>query len=730
MKHIFFTTLLLLSALTVFAQKPTPTPPDDDVVRIETNLIQIDVVVTDKDGNEVTNLKREDFEIYENDELVRISNFSYTAIKNKENSASLNSVERNNLEVIPPRVGQIRRTVAIVVDDLRLAGNDVNYVKKSLTKFINSQVQPNDLIAIIKTSGSIGILQQFTTDKKKLLKAIENIEWKPLTSVGSSPFPPIEITFADQIAANIISGIQETPDDREAQALSDALKAKIAERTDIEKVAGNFRSDQFVTGTLNVLLKTIDAMRQLSGRKSILFVVGGLSNITGDESKTLDSSGQNKFVSFQNKELLRKISESANRSAISIYPLDSRGIQAVGLSAADETRGGMFSSMNGAQIDQKVTNEREEITRSQDGLKILAQETGGKAFINNNDLDKGLNSMLNSQNGYYLLAYQPDSDTFDAKNRRFNKLTVKVKRPNVNVTYRSGFFNIAENSNQDKSNANDSVFVQKLLSPYRYDDINLNITSIFAGNDLTSSTLRTFINVKPADLKFVETDDGKKVAKFDLLAIAFDENGIPIARLGRGFSVTVNPDEYAKLLKTGISCNLSFATKNAGLHQVKVAVRDNNSKQIGTISQSVNVPDVKEDEMALSGILLENFTIDQWKALQSNSLKTSPAKMQQDTAIRQFKKETVLTYTYAVYFFPKIKDNKLENLTAQTILWKDGKEIFRGAPEKINAAAKFALQRQNLRGAFMLGTEMNAGHYLLQITVGSETQVISFELID
>jgi VWFA-related protein len=714
----------------VFSQNPKPTPPDDDVVRIETNLIQIDVVVTDKNGNEVTDLRREDFEVYENDELMKVSNFSYTSIKKNDGAMNANLLSANGLENVPPRVGEIRRTVAIVVDDLLLARTSVNYVKKSLTKFINEQVQPNDLVAIIKTSGSIGVLQQFTTDTKKLLNAIENLEWKPLTSVGTSPFPPIEITFSEQIASNIIGGLQETPTDREAQSVTDALKANIENRSNVAAIANNFRNEQLISGTLNVLLKTIEAMNRLGGRKSIVFVVEGLNNITGTEAGSLDSSGQNKFVSFENKELLRKISESANRSAVSIYPLDPRGVQSVALTAEANTRDGFLSSMNGAQIDQKVSVEREKIARSHDALKILAQETGGKAFINANDLDRGFKEMLNSQNGYYLLGYQPDADTFDAGNRKFNKLTVKVKRPNLNVTYRSGFFNVAETPSQNQLQSNNASFVQKLLSPYRYDEVNLSVTSVFAGTQNEVSTLRSFINIKPSDLQFVDSGNGKKTANFELLAIAFDENGVPIARLGGGFSATVKADEYTKLMKSGLACNLSFATKEFGLHQVKVAVRDANSGKIGTISQSVNVPNTKVDEMALSGILLENFTVDQWKALNNNTLKSSFGKMQQDTAARQFKKGTVLTYSYAIYVFPKMKDSKLANLNAQAILWKDGKEVFRGAPEKINLTAKFALQQQNQRGAFILGTEMSAGRYVLQIIVGQEKQTIGFDLVD
>ena len=161
--------LLLFSSAVIFAQeKPAPTPPveeDNDVVKISTNLIQLDVVVTDKSGKLVTDLKPEDFEITENGERQAVTNATYFASqKNLMGDANFNALNGTNQTM--PKIGEVRRTVGIIIDDAGLSTQSIAAVRKELVKVISEQIQPGDLVAIIKTSGSIGVLQQFTTDKK------------------------------------------------------------------------------------------------------------------------------------------------------------------------------------------------------------------------------------------------------------------------------------------------------------------------------------------------------------------------------------------------------------------------------------------------------------------------------------------------------------------------------------------------------------------------------------
>ncbi len=166
------------------------------------------------------------------------------------------------------------------------------------------------------------------------------------------------------------------------------------------------------------------------------------------------------------REDLRGITEIANRATISIYTLDPRGTLPVNISASEQMRGGMTERENGVRNDTTLITRSNDLRISQQGLKFLAEETSGKAFINTNDFGKSLRETLDSQNGYYLLAYQPTAETFDADKRRFNKLSVKVKRPNLNVSYRSGFFNIAEESREKNKKISSGVvlFFSRLSS--------------------------------------------------------------------------------------------------------------------------------------------------------------------------------------------------------------------------------------------------------------------------
>ena len=187
-KLLFLLFVAAIAASDISAQQPAPTPPkeDDPVIRISTNLIQIDVTVTDKNGKLVTDLSQSDFELYENGEKQTISNFSIVsrsaggATAGDAAGAPGDPSQPGNAGLAgAPARGQVRRTIAMVVDDLSLSFASVFHTRIALRKFVNEQMQPGDLVAVIRTGGGVGALQQFTTDKRLLLAAIEKIRWNP-----------------------------------------------------------------------------------------------------------------------------------------------------------------------------------------------------------------------------------------------------------------------------------------------------------------------------------------------------------------------------------------------------------------------------------------------------------------------------------------------------------------------------------------------------------------------
>ena len=204
--------LVFLFAVAALAQTgqvtPRPTPPDSkDVVRISTNLIQVDVSVTDKKGNPITDLKPEEVEIYENGKLQKVSNFSFTpgtrAIDSKEVKKNPNAPSAA-LPSAAIRPDQVRRTIALVVDDLNLSFGSTVWVREALKKFVDEQMQEGDLVAIIRTAAGVGALQQFTSDKRQLYAAIDRVKFKADGVAGISYFSPLNTSMSETV---VIEGV-------------------------------------------------------------------------------------------------------------------------------------------------------------------------------------------------------------------------------------------------------------------------------------------------------------------------------------------------------------------------------------------------------------------------------------------------------------------------------------------------------------------------------------------
>ncbi|PYS96493.1 MAG: hypothetical protein DMF65_12965, partial [Acidobacteria bacterium] len=191
------------SATQTPSQKREGVPDKDDVVRITSNLVQVDAVVTDKKGQPVTDLRPEEFEIYEDNRPQKITNFSFVSVEPGAQPAGVPAPESATAHAhageavapVPPvrlRPEEVRRTFALVVDDLGLSFESMHFVRAALRKFVDEQMQPGDLVAIIRTGAGVGALQQFTSDKRLLYAAIERVKWNSRGRSGIAAFSPIQ----------------------------------------------------------------------------------------------------------------------------------------------------------------------------------------------------------------------------------------------------------------------------------------------------------------------------------------------------------------------------------------------------------------------------------------------------------------------------------------------------------------------------------------------------------
>jgi len=238
-------------------EKQTPEhSSEEDVVRITTNLVQVDAVVTDKAGKQITDLRPEELQILEDGKPQKITNFSYVSLDSAARSgAEVNakSADKNAppLPSVKLRPEQVHRTIALVVDDLGLSFESTHFVRQAIKKFLDEQMQPNDLVAIIRTAGGIGALQQFTSDKRQLYAALDKVKWSPIGRGGLAAFAPI--TSAPSNADLTSNSINTADADQDIQ---------------------QFREDIFAVGTLGAINYIVRGLRTLPGRKSVIVMSG------------------------------------------------------------------------------------------------------------------------------------------------------------------------------------------------------------------------------------------------------------------------------------------------------------------------------------------------------------------------------------------------------------------------------------------------------------------------
>ncbi|MGB5015219.1 MAG: VWA domain-containing protein [Pyrinomonadaceae bacterium] len=716
MKKCFAIVLtLLFAAANILSQdtgaSPKPTPPDDDVVKISTNLIQIDVSVTDAKGKPITDIRPEEVEIYENGEKQTISNFSFVS-SHTERSVKPAVIDKTGVPIPQGTLSpeQIRRTIALVVDDLSLSFESAYQTRRGLKKFVDEQMQDGDLVAIIRTGAGIGALQQFTSDKRILYAAIEKVKWNPQGGGGISAFAPIE-SAPD-------TSLQTSGDD----GSTDEVPAAGGSGQSLD----DFRTQGFVTGTLGALRYIVTGMGELPGRKSVILFSDGFRILETDESG-ISTTGV--VLDF-----MRALIDQANRSSVVFYTIDARGLVFTGFTAADSITNTSPEGMN-----RLASARRELLSDTQAGLSFLAEETGGLAIKNNNDLSGGVRRVLEDQS-YYLIAYEPDSDTFDAAKRKYNKLEVKVSRKGATARYRSGFFNVADRPSVPIT-ANSLPLDQletALVSPFAVNGLNLRLNALFGNDRVSGSFVRSLLFVDGSELKFTDEKDGMKKAVFDVMAMSFGDNGQPIDKIAKTYTITAKAESLKKIMKDGFVYHFQFPVKKPGAYQFRVALRDAQGGKIGSASQFIEVPDLKKERLSASSVLLENLSVKEWESLNDPNGGSVRGDPMTATALRRVKLNTVLRYGFEIYN-AKFDNSKQPSLTTKVRVYRDGKLLLDGKDQRLDPAGQTDLQRLRSAGALVIGGKMLPGDYILQIIVTDglakpkqqiATQFVQFEVVE
>jgi len=385
-------------------------------------------------------------------------------------------------------------------------------------------------------------------------------------------------------------------------------------------------------------------------------------------------------------------------------------------------------------VEQLGLDRSTELFETQQGLKALAERTGGFAVVNNNDLSKGIQRVLNDQKGYYLLGYRPDSETFDPKKARFHKLTVRLKRPELNVRYRSGFFSIRDEAAKPAVKTPQQQILAALTSPFTSGEIDLRLTSLFADDAQTGAFMRSLVYVNGRDLKFNEETDGWQKATFEIVAMTFGDNGTVVDEVSRTETIRARADTLREIREKGLVATITVPIKKPGAYQMRVVMRDTGTSRIGSASQFIEVPDLKKGRLTLSGRLLQRL-----REQTETGQKEFQSDEQRDVAARSFPVGMDVQFGYGIYNAKLDQATNFSKLTMQFKIFHDGKEVFISREKDVKPVDEADSQRPLAEGMFTLARVTRPGDYVLQVIVRDlmekgktqiATQWIDFEVVD
>ena len=536
------------------------------------DLVSVDVVVRDRNGEIVRDLTAADFEVREDGRVQQVLGLSFqeitgAAVAPATTAELLAGVEERMedpaaLAPTPMTAADVagRRLLVLLFDLSSMQPEEVQRAVDSAKTFVEEQMSPADMIAVATVSSQLDVLTDFTGDRGIVAATLAQLSY----AEGTATPPPDAATAATDEAAAAATEVA----DEEASELD------------------TFNNDV----RLRALRTLAEALGPIEQKKAILYFSAGM-----------ERSGQDNQVE------LRTAINSAVRAHVSIYPVDTRGLQAIAPGGdARQASGRGQSLFSGRGVARQFSR----LAASQDTLTSLAADTGGRAFTDTNDFGEAFDRVRRDLSAYYLLGY---SSTNAAKDGRFRRIQVRVKRDGVRVEARAGYFaerDFAHTSRADR----ETQLQEQLFSPVSSTDVPVMVKSGFFR--LAADRYYVPISVAvPGDAVPVKSETEK--VSLDLLGIVTDEQGRPLGRMRETLEF---PPAAGGTLAGKQVLYQSGVTLPPGRFSVKVVVRENTDGQIGSFEIPLTVPELKDAPLKVSSVVMSTQLQDGVRGRSQNPL--------------------------------------------------------------------------------------------------------------
>ncbi|MFZ0750058.1 MAG: VWA domain-containing protein [Pyrinomonadaceae bacterium] len=611
------------SAISATAQQPQNQNPD--VVRVNTSLVQTDVMVFDKQGRFVDELKREHFVLKVDGKPREISFFELIKAGSPNEEAQLAAARGMASTAGAPAPLDRGRLVFFFLDDLHLSEGSMHQARKLLAQFIDREMGQNDQVAVIAASGQIGFLQQLTDNKPALLKAVDRLRPRPFKSRDyqsppMSEFQALRIDLRDRDVFDVFVDqvLRENPmlgrarAEEEVRARASAILRMAAMGT---------------TTTLTSLQWVMENFRSAPGRKVLFLLSDGFF---------LDSRNSDSYAR------LRKVTASAASSAFVIYSIDARGLA---LGQPDASTPVIFDTSG-----RMTRGTMGELGASQDGLNALANDTGGRAFFNSNALSASVTKGLNEASVYYLLAWRPDpNEELNPKQRRM-ELSV-IGRPDLSVRSRSSVGEERDSATKKGAapprETSRTADVRKVLqAAIPKSGFPVAATLNFINSSQKGDILITSVRLDPASLH-LENKAGVPTGAILLGGVVLNDEGKVLDSFDKRFTVR------AKSAEDTVPPNFTYthySTLKPGLYQVRIVAADEHGGAIGSVWDWIEISDFSTKKLALSSLLVGERRAQMTNTSDAPEANTDPLSAQVNLNVtRRFASSSYLRFVTIIY---------------------------------------------------------------------------------
>ncbi len=624
-------------------QPPNAAPQDkDEVIRISAEIVQTDVMVFDKSGKFIGGLRPEEFELRVDGKPQQIDFFELIKAGSVDEDLQLRAARGGagrsstsqrtssapvaTANALPLDRG---RTIIFFVDDLHVTPSNIPLVRKTLKRFVEEEVGQNDEAAIMSASGQIGFLQQVTTEKVVLRNAIERVKSYARGRNFDNDRPNMTEAHAiaiDKGSPNVIEWFVQMTLTENPFLTPDTARQTVLQRARNMISFSNSIALQTL-GSLEAITRRAAAM---PGRKILFFVSEGfyIDRINSDTQRRL-----------------RRITDAAARAGVVIYSVDARGLTTgfsdASVSLPPDTRG-LQTGVEFAQLGE-----------TQEPLRTLAEDTGGRALLNTNALASAVSKALSETSVYYLLAWRPESG--DGRAEKFRQIQVSVRgRPDLQVLTRRGFYvkppseseppvknkkgasaNAASAPANPKSPNADLLAALVGVAPRTTLPISLSLGYVRARAD--SMVLTVFVEFDKDSLIYEGEGETRK-AVTDLVGAVYDERGKVLSTTSAQLAIPRLPGGQHPV-------QIYQYALPPGLHQVRFATRDK-SGRVGSAWQWVEIPDPRKTGIFLSSLFIGERFIEGGTTV-SDQKQSSPEFMV--STDRRFGRDSKLNFATFIY---------------------------------------------------------------------------------